>query len=97
MLLVVPGMTREQYDQINEKVLGSRHWGPADAPEGLLVHSAGPTDGGWYAYDIWESREHYERFAQERLLPTFAALLPDGAPPPDVQPQFFEVANFVRV
>jgi len=93
MLLMIPGMAQQQYDQINEKVFGTSDWGAADAPEGLLVHSAGPAEGGWYAYDIWESREHFERFANERLMQAVGEVA--GGVPQGVEPQFFEVANLV--
>ena len=31
-----------------------------DPPAGMIVHSAGPIDGGWGVIDFWESREHFE-------------------------------------
>jgi hypothetical protein len=95
MLLIAPGMGREQYDRINEKVFGARQWAPREAPEGLIMHSAGPIEGGWYAYDIWESREDFERFANERLMAAMHQVI--GGPPPGDGPQFFEIANLVRV
>src|SRR5438874_6624462 len=58
MLQTLQGVTKEQYDQVNEKMFGQSP-PPADkAPDGLIVHSAGPTQGGWYIYDIWESKDH---------------------------------------
>jgi hypothetical protein len=38
-------------------------------PEAMIVHSAGPVDGGWGVIDFWESRE-FDRFVGERLMPT---------------------------
>lgn len=27
-----------------------------DPPAGMIVHSTGPIDGGWWVVDYWESR-----------------------------------------
>jgi hypothetical protein len=66
---------------------------PEDAPEGLIVHSAGPSEGGWYAYDIWESKEAFQRFAEEKLMPATREL---GLAQPAGGPQFFEVHTIVQ-
>jgi hypothetical protein len=94
VLMMAPGMTQQNYDQINEAMFGPGEFDPGDAPEGLLVHSAGPAEGGWYVYDIWESREAFERFANERLMQAMQKVL--GGPPPGDGPQFFEIANLFR-
>jgi hypothetical protein len=38
-----------------------------DCPEGLVVHAAGPTDEGFRMIEIWDSRETWDRFRDERL------------------------------
>ena len=38
-----------------------------DCPEGLVVHAAGPTDEGFRMIGIWDSREAWDRFRDERL------------------------------
>jgi hypothetical protein len=43
------------------------------SPEGLIVHTAGQGDQGWYVYDVWESREQFERFVAEQLAPAIEA------------------------
>ena len=41
-----------------------------DGPvEGLMVHAAGPSDGGTRTVDIWASRDDSERFFVERIFP----------------------------
>lgn len=62
------GMGQEQYDAINEKMNVE-----SDPPDGLIFHSAGqgPT-GRWRITDVWESRQHFDRFFQERLGPAVA-------------------------
>jgi hypothetical protein len=43
----------------------------SSAPEGLIVHTAGfdQTDGVFRIFDVWESREHGERFLRDHLNP----------------------------
>jgi hypothetical protein len=63
-----PGGTREQYDQ----VVARMHLDGL-LPPGAMHHTAGPTAGGWRVIDVWESREGFERFAEERIVPLSAA------------------------
>jgi hypothetical protein len=93
MLQMTPGGTEEQYEQVGEKIFGVRSsdFASAAAPDGLIMHSAGPTEDGWYVYDIWESQAHLERFVRERLMPALQEL---GAPAGS-QPQLFEIHNLV--
>ena len=95
MLQMIPGGTEEQYEQLGEKMFGSRssEFSPSDAPDGLIMHSAGPTDDGWYVYDIWESEEHVQRFMEERVMPA-AQEVTGPAPGP---PQFFQIHNLIQL
>lgn len=53
----------------------------ADPPAGLVVHSAGATpDGGFRTYDIWTTREAFEAFESERLMPAVEAMLAELPP-----------------
>jgi hypothetical protein len=38
------------------------------APQGLIVHAAGPTDEGFRIVGVWKSESHWRSFA-ERLSP----------------------------
>jgi hypothetical protein len=61
-------------------------------PAGMLVHSAGPVEGGWGIIDPWESREAFDAFVRDRLMPRLQGLGDKGFPsPPDVKE--FEVHN----
>jgi hypothetical protein len=82
------GGTQEQYEAVNAE-MGVEE----NPPDGLIFHSAGPTEGGWNVIDFWESREAFDRFQQERLGPAIAALGDDGPPPPNVKE--FEVYNTI--
>ena len=59
----------EMYDKVNEKVGLS-----GNEPEGLIAHTIGQDDAGkWRIVDVWESREAYDRFTEERLRPALEA------------------------
>jgi hypothetical protein len=78
LLFELQGMTREQYDGMIEQS------GLADRlPPGQISHVAGPMEGGWRVIDVWESREHFDRFAEETLAPLMGGQAP--------QPEQFEV------
>jgi hypothetical protein len=38
-------------------------------PEGLIAHVATDTGGGVHVVDIWESAEHFQKFAESMLMP----------------------------
>jgi hypothetical protein len=75
------GGTQENYDAAHT-VMDME----ANPPEGLIVHSAGPVEGGWGVIDFWESRDAFDRFVGERLMPRLQGLGARGFPnPPDVK------------
>jgi hypothetical protein len=41
---------------------------------GLITHGAGSTGVGWRVLSSWRSREAFERFHDERLLPAVRSL-----------------------
>ena len=53
---------RQVYDNITERMFGHSPMRADEAPEGLILHSAGQGEQGFYVYDVWESREDFERF-----------------------------------
>ena len=57
----------EQYERLEAALV-------EPAPEGLILHAAGPTDEGFRVIDIWENEEAWERFRGARLVPAIAAL-----------------------
>ena len=82
------GTTLEQYDQVIQK-MGFRRGGPGGP--GALFHWVTKTADGIRVTDVWESREHFETFSQEKIGPITQEV---GFPgPPDVQ--FFEVHNYL--
>ncbi len=93
VLLEMPGLTKIQFERVTEKLFGHYPMRPRDAPDGLIVHSAGPSNGGWYVYDIWESSDKFRRFGTDRIAPAMQAVTGSG---PEAHPQFFEVESLVR-
>jgi hypothetical protein len=73
--LKIPGFTAEQADQLNAAIDPE-----SNPPDGLIFHASGPIDGGWGALDFWESREQFDRFAQERIGPALATIGATAAP-----------------
>jgi len=55
-----PGQSESIHTHLNVEV---------DPPEGLILHTAGPVDGGWAMFDVWESHAAFERFTETRALP----------------------------
>jgi hypothetical protein len=66
-------------------------------PEGLVFHWAGDVDGKWTITDVWETREAYDRFRDERLFPAIkqvSGMDPGSGPQPTISE--FPVHHFVK-
>src|SRR5262249_24453888 len=95
ILSAAPEFTKQVYDDVTEKMFG--HPAPIredEAPEGLIVHTAGQGEQGYYVYDVWESREAFERFMDEKLGPALAEVT-RGPPPEPGAPQHCPIAVLV--
>ena len=85
-----PGFTRDQYEQLNEHMFGGP--APDEAPDGLIIHTAGETASGLRIFDAWESREAFDRFINEQVMPAAEAL---GMPPMG-DPEIYELVNVLH-
>lgn len=56
MLAEIPGLTRQQYEEVVTKVNES------GSPDGALFHAGGPIEGGYRVVEVWESREAADAF-----------------------------------
>jgi hypothetical protein len=81
------GATLEQYDNVLE-LMGLTPKGPG--PAGSISHFATKTDSGLRVVDVWESREQFDKFAQEQIGPFSQQAGITGQP----AMQFFEVHNY---
>jgi enterochelin esterase-like enzyme len=61
-------------------------------PDGLILRAAGEVDGRWKAVSIWESREAYDVFVQQHIIPAIRETFGEDAlasgPPPT---EWFEI------
>jgi len=73
------GGTKEQY----EASIAAVHPGTDKLPDGQIFHAAGPSAGGWTIMAVHESKESWERFRDQTLLPRLQAGIDGGfAGPP---------------
>jgi hypothetical protein len=82
------GGTVEQYDEVIRR-MGFTRGGPG-APGGLF-HWIAKTDDGIRVTDVWETREQFDRFAQEQIGPLTQEAGIQG--PPSMT--FYEVHNYL--
>jgi hypothetical protein len=94
MLLAGEGVTQESYRQLTEAMFGNFPMREDQSPDGLIVHTAGQGEQGWYVYDLWESREHFQRFVEEKLGPAIEETGAGGGARPE--PQFFPIETLVK-
>ena len=82
------GATLDQYDQVIEK-MGFTPGGAG--PVGSVFHWAAQTDVGLRVVVVWQSKEQYEKFAQEQIRPLTQEV---GFPgPPELT--FHDVHNYL--
>jgi hypothetical protein len=75
----LPQTGTDTYDKVNEKVDFD-----GNPPSGLIFHTASPReDGGFRIFEVWESREDFDRFEEERLMPAVREVFGEdpGEPP----------------
>ncbi|MDX6606243.1 MAG: hypothetical protein QOD14_783 [Solirubrobacterales bacterium] len=77
------GGTREQYDA----VVGVVH-PPDGLPPGQTHHYAGPSATGWVVTAVWDSKEVWDKFREETLLPGLEGLGDSGPPGPPKLTEF---------
>jgi hypothetical protein len=68
--------------------------GDGNLPDGLLHHYATQTGDSFNIFEIWESREQFERFAHEQLLPALDKLAGEHAP--QIEPVIGKLYNEFR-
>ncbi|MCA1708293.1 MAG: hypothetical protein LC808_35460 [Actinobacteria bacterium] len=74
-----PNNGLDDHDKVNEALNY-----PADWPDGLIAHGAYEVDGHLVVSDVWESREAFDRFVEERLQQAIADALGDRASEPEI-------------
>ena len=51
----------EEYDRVNAEI--------TEDPEGLILHTSSVKDGRMRIVDVWESKEAFDKVAQEQIGP----------------------------
>jgi hypothetical protein len=70
-----PGVTLDQYDEAREKV----RW-EEDAPDGAIFHVAAHDGEAMRVFDLWDSPEQFQAFAESRLMPAVREIGIEGEP-----------------
>jgi hypothetical protein len=93
MMMDAPGDAHPgAYDAVNEKMDIDN-----DPPAGLIMHTAGRTpEGAWRIFDVWESREAFDRFTEERLQPALREVIGDQMADAEPPQEFYELHNVMR-
>jgi hypothetical protein len=94
MLLAGGGVSADMYRRVTERMFGNFPMQENQSPEGLILHTAGESDQGFYVYDVWESKEHFERFVESQLGPALGEVDSGGGARPE--PQFFGIDYLVK-
>jgi hypothetical protein len=84
-----PGQTVDSYREMNRKMFGGND-APDTPPQGLILHTAGEVGGALRIFDVWETREDFERFVEEFVRPVMGDV--EGP-----EPEIYELASVVTV
>ena len=84
-----PGGTKEQYDAS----IAAVHPGVDKLPDGQIFHAAGPVPGGWTIIAVHDSKESWERFRDQTLMPKMEAGIDGGfqTPPEQTEIDLYKV------
>lgn len=86
-----PNGTKAQYEASIAAVHPSRN----SLPKGQIFHAAGPSAGGWTIIAVHESKEGWERFRDDILMPKMEKGIEGGFTSPP-QETAFDVYNLQR-
>jgi hypothetical protein len=77
------GGTKEQY----EASVAAVHPGKDKLPDGQIFHAAGASAGGWTIVAVHESKQSWEQFRDQTLLPRLQAGIAGGfvGPPQETE------------
>ena len=83
------GGTKDQYDAS----IAAVHPGEGRLPDGQIFHAAGASEGGWTIMAVHESRESWEKFRDDILLPRMQQGIEGGftSPPEETVIDLYKV------
>ena len=79
---VAPGFTLDIYEAVSKKAMDGDQ-----LPEGCQLHIAGPVEEGWRVITVWDTREAFDRFRVEKLLPAIREIAGEEGGRPPVEPE----------
>lgn len=83
----MPSGAAQLYERLNREL--GVHEGKL--PDGLIHHFATRTKDGFNIFEVWDSQEAFDRFANDRLVPALTKLVGEQAS--RIQPIFGELHN----
>jgi hypothetical protein len=92
MAIAVTGeIPEEVYDTLNETMFGSKR--PTEPIDGLVIHTVTKAPTGFRIFDVWESREAFEAFMNDRVMPAMdeAGMDMEGGQ----QPEMMELVHVI--
>ena len=75
MLMHWPEVSKAQYEQARKEI----NW-EGKAPRGAKFHVAWFGEDGFHVLDLWESREDFEHFMEQRAMPILRMIGTQGHP-----------------
>ena len=78
MLMHWPEVSREQYERARKEV----NW-EGNTPTGAKFHVSWIGSDGFHVLDLWESKEDFQKFVEERLMPGVQKIGIQGQPKVD--------------
>ena len=73
-----PGGTKDNY----QASIAAVHPGLGVLPDGQILHAAYPSAGGWTIMAVHDSKQSWERFRDDILIPRMQAGIDGGFPGP---------------
>jgi hypothetical protein len=86
-----PGGTKDQYEAAMIALNGRL----GKIPDGQIFHVAGPAPGGWQVTAVQETRESWETFLNDHLIPVMSKGVPGGFTTPPAETEF-DVTHFYK-
>jgi len=84
-----PGGTQDQY----EASIAAVHPGAGKLPDGQIFHAAGASEGGWTVMAVHDSKDSWEQFRDNTLLPQMQQGIEGGftSPPQETVVDVYKV------
>jgi hypothetical protein len=79
LVVTYPEITLQDWNRVLDAVDLRSQWA-----DGCVLHSAGDRGGGVLTFEVWSSRQDFDRFHEERLVWAFREALRRPPPKPQV-------------